>query len=127
MVVKDKLAVGDREIFMSFGLLNELSTIVQDATQIAALDLDPEIRTKTLNAIFAERTKSGRKTKDVEMDDLEISYQDVETALDWAKDHLMGFFIRRLESTAKVVEQTKTRMEKVESSLLGSNEGVSAT
>lgn len=128
MVIKDKLQLRDREIVMTFGLLNELSAIVQDPTRIGAMDLDPEIRAKVLDSIFAERTKSGRRKEPaVDIEDLDIPYTEFEKALDWAKEHVMGFFMRRMESTAKVADQTKERMKKVESSLFGSDESRSET
>lgn len=125
MVIKDKITVGDREIFMSFGLVNELCNIIKDPAQIHIFDLDENVRKAVIESIFAERTKSGRKTNVVELEDLEYSMSEIEKALDWAKEHVMNFFIRRLESTAKLADQTKDKMAKLESSLLGSETSLS--
>ena len=86
------------DLFMSYGLLTELSRTVPNLDAIPGLDLNHDVRDAFLGAIFAERSKSGKiKTKRA-VEDLDISIDDIERTLNWGKEHLMGFFLRRVEN-----------------------------
>lgn len=117
----------DRDIFMSFGLLNELTTIVGDPGAAAAITMNPDMRNKILTAALAKRKKSGKIEETVDIDDLDISINDVEALLDWVSGHVMSFFVRSLRKVAAVNAQYEAPLKDLVSSLGGSKSLVSAT
>lgn len=114
-----KLDGEDREIFMSFGLLNELSTLVDSPEQVAIIPLNPTLRSQVLGALFAKRKKSGKIEQAVDIEDLDISIAHAEAAMAWAMEHLTAFFIRALRKVVEVTEKNKNDIRGLESSLDG--------
>lgn len=129
MSVSDKITVKvddtDREIFLSFGLLNELTTIINDPARVAAISLDPELRTNVLNSVLATRRKNGKLEAPADVSDLDISIEDVEKLLEWASEHIMSFFVRSLRLVDKVSQQHQREVEGLVSSLAGSKNSAS--
>lgn len=123
-----KVGDEDREVFMSFGLLNELSIIVADPSRIGTMIIDPELRSKVLKACLAVRKKSGKIEKAVEdLDDVDISIEDVEKLIGWAMDHVMGFFLRALQKATTLSDEYRTQAEALLSSVTGSASSPSGT
>jgi hypothetical protein len=128
----DKLSItqdgNERELFMSYGLLNALSLLVGSPEVVPAMSLDDGLRAEILAAVLAERKVTGKVLKPVEdIDDIDISIDDIERILDWAGAHLMGFFMRRLAKSAKHVENHKELLEGLKSSMAGLKDLASAT
>lgn len=118
----------DRELFMSFGLLNELSILIGDPGIIASVPVNPDMRKAVLMSCLAERKKSGKIERPVaDFDDLDISIHDVEEILAWTMDHLMDFFVRSLKKVVQVTEAHKTDLASLGSSLGGSKASASPT
>ncbi|MES0134511.1 hypothetical protein NKJ88_06045 [Mesorhizobium sp. M0016] len=116
-----KLDEAERELFMSFGLLNELSILVGDPGRIASVPVNSDMRRDILMACLAVRKKSGKVEKPVaDFDDLDISISDVEAILTWTMDHLMDFFVRSLKKVNQVMATHKTDLDTLASSLAGS-------
>lgn len=123
-----KLNGEERELFMSFGLLNELATIVGDPARVPSIPVDADLREAVLMSCFAERKPSGKVIKDVEdYDDLDISIPDVEKTIDWAVEHLMSFFVRSLKKVVAVTKANEGDLKDLASFLAGSNASVSET
>lgn len=130
--MQDKLTVRigdkDREIFMSYGLLNTLTRVIGDPAVVPAIAIDPDLRGKVLAEVLAERKKSGKVSAAVkDIDDLEISIEDVELLIDWVMEHVMSFFVRRMEKISAISSRHEKTLKHLESSLDGSKGSVSAT
>jgi len=130
--MSDKLSVtfegNDRELFMSYGLLNELAKLVGSPEVAPSISLDEHLRAEVLAACLAERKPSGKVTQKVkDMDDLDISIDDIESILDWATEHVLNFFVRSLGKMLKRVEANKDVLEGLKSSLDGLQGSASAT
>lgn len=100
-----KLGSSEREIFMSFGLLQTLAKMVGPVTNIEVIPLimiDPEKAEEFLVEVLAERTPSGKVTSKPELLDHEISPEDVDRVIEWMVGHLLHFFIQKLMNLAKV-------------------------
>lgn len=110
----------EREIFMSFGLLNHLTTIVGDPARVASIPLNPELRREVLESVLAKRKPSGKLEEKIDLDDVDISIADVETLLDWVSGHVMSFFIRSLQKVAAVTQAHQTELASLVSFLDGS-------
>ena len=109
----------EQDVFMSFGLLNYLSSIVSDPSQVPAIPVTPVLRDGVLKALFAKRKKSGKVEEEVDYDDLDVSIEDAERALDFAMEHLTNFFIRALKKVVAMSERNREEMASLESSLDG--------
>lgn len=109
----------EREIFMSFALLNRLCFIVRDISNIPLLHLDPMMREAVLEEMLAERTKSGNVTKEVKIEEMEISLEDMESLLDFAGEHVVDFSIRVIEKATALQERNKDRLTTLQSTQVG--------
>jgi hypothetical protein len=105
---------------MSYGLLSELVALIKDPVNIGAVDFDDDLRESVLEAVFVPRKPSGKRTGGVDVDDLDYSVQDICSVLDWAKEHVLGFFLSRLEKTTALYKQEEDRMKGLNASLDGS-------
>lgn len=110
----------DREIFMSFGLLNELTKIVADPSRLGAINLDPELREEFLISLLSKRKKSGKIEEVVDFDDMEISIEDIEKVISWAQEHVMSFFVRSFRNIQQVTGKYQEEVTSLTSSLAGS-------
>jgi hypothetical protein len=130
--MSDKLSVtfegNERELFMSYGLLNDLAKLTGSPEIAASMSIDQHLREETLKLTLAERKASGKILKHVDdIDDLDMSVSDVEAILDWATEHVLSFFVRSLGKTMKRVEANRDVLEGLKSSLDGLQASVSAT
>lgn len=102
-----------REIFMSYGLINELSRIVQDPARIPAIYVDPDVRDAVLLAILAERNEAGKvlnKAKDIY--DFAVSLKDIDKMLGWAMTHLTDFFVQGVLQSRAQLDYQQERLPK---------------
>jgi len=128
----DKLTVTldgeERQLFMSFGLLNALSSLVEDPGRVPLIAAEPKTRTEVLRAVFAKRKRSGKIVEAVEdLDDIEVSVEDVEKVLHWVMEHTMGFFLRSAHMVIDVTERHKDKLEDLQSFMSGSQASASRT
>lgn len=114
-----KLDGEDRNIFLSFGLLNELSLLVNDISDLPSIPLNTRLRKQVLSACFATRKKSGKIEAEVDIDDVDVSIGDSERIIDWVVDHMMAFFLRSLKKVVLTTEANKIDMQDLGSSLNG--------
>jgi len=122
--LKDHITINqdgeDREIFMSFGLLNEITTLMGDPATAASVYFNPELREDVLKAALHQRTKTGKIERKVErLDDLDISLDVMEELLAWEVEHAIAFFGRAMERVLKMKGQLQGLQSDV-SSLNGS-------
>lgn len=130
--MNDKLSItfegSDREILMSYGLLNELAKIVGSPEIAPSIAIDENLREEVLAACLAERKASGKVTKKIDdMDDLELSIEDAERLLDWATEHVLSFFVRSLGKMVRRVESNRDVLAGLKSSLDGLEASASVT
>ena len=112
-----------RELFMSFGLLSELTRLAVSPDGSALFMLEPELRDKVRRSLLAERTPGGKIVTEIEdPDDLAVSIPDTERMLTWAMEHVLDFFVR----AALVVQETSDVMEKKVMDLRSSPNGSTA-
>lgn len=115
--MSDKLSIivngEEREIFMSFGLLNHLCNVVGTIENVPLISIDVELRNTILPLTLAERTKSGKLiNKELpEVDDFEITVEDGEKLLEWVTDHAGNFFIKALETARRLESNNKDRLQ----------------
>lgn len=112
----------DREVFMSYGLLNELSKVIGEPTAVGALGLDPELTEQVLGLVLTPRSKSGKPTGPApELLDVELTLEQVDDLLTWVASHLLDFFIRNLSRADRLGKERKTELERLGLLSTGSN------
>lgn len=107
----DRLTVvvggNSKELFMSFGLLNELCRLYGDVHAATQVTLNPDLRDVTMISLFSERDENGLipEGKEVRLAKLEISLDDAERVLNWAADHAIYFFLTALKRAVEAQKQ----------------------
>lgn len=102
----------DRDIFMSFGLVDALSRLVAGSPElIAQIDLNPELRETALICLLAERKKSGKIITEPDLAELDISIDDIERLLAWATESLMAFLVRSVQRVTSLAERHSKILE----------------
>lgn len=114
-----KLNDSDRELFMSFGLLNRVTKILGGTEGVEALARDPDLQEKVLLEVFTVREKG----KDIEvpesLDDISISLEDVSNVLEWVGGHVIDFFMTQAERATKNLQKESKRMGDLKSTADG--------
>lgn len=105
--LKYKLAGEEREAVMTYGLLNELVSLVRDLQEVADFYTSPDLRNKSILSVVAERTKTGKVlTKTENVDDLDIEIEDVDAILAWVTTHVTAFFIRSMNRLSQGLSES---------------------
>lgn len=101
----------DEEIFMSFGLLNSITRHVGDPDNISLITLNADLREIILKEMIAKRTPTGKVIEERQIDEIEISLDDIENLLEFAAEHATDFLIRALEKTNARSKQYQERLK----------------
>lgn len=103
------------EIFMSFGLLDELCRIVGEIDSVPFIGVSHEMRRQVLAAVFAERTKSGKIIKSVDWEDLELDPDTVIRLLAWVAEHVLNFFMLQLNTLKELTSKNEDQLKALQS------------
>lgn len=98
----------EREIKMTYGLLNELVSMVGDIEEIAKFYVDETLRNKALVSVLSERSNTGKITAKADMEEIDIEIEDIDQLLSWVAAHVTGFFIRSLTNLADKMKDFPT-------------------
>ena len=114
--------IGDQphEVTMFFGRLDELAEVVGNFERLPEVDFHAPTRRAVLDICLAPRDERGRRTDTEWSLPPEMSIEDGEAVLDFAKEHLVDFFIGRLEKHLRSLQANGERLAGVSSSLSGS-------
>lgn len=115
----------EREVFMSFALLNRLAYLVGNPEQVGIMMLDPVVRETALTELLAERTKGGKVINQKALDEYEVSLEEVEKLLDWAAEHVLNFTIRVAEKSTAHATKHQDRLLSLTSTAIGLANSVS--
>jgi hypothetical protein len=112
----------ERTIFMSFGLLNEISALVQSPENVPELSFNSTVSTAALHLMLAPRDKRGNilPEGDEPAVPLDLDPAIAEQLLDWAGAHVLDFFVRRLAKSAQLYATRADQLAAAGSSLTSS-------
>lgn len=123
--------IGDEEVtlFMSFGLLDKLTTKFGDVTNAVENSMfDSEQRTDVLRIVLQKRGEYGKYPKaeaeKLDMEDVPISVDDVTNIFKWVLEHVSDFFLRAAENVMSVQEANMARQEALKPSSTPSAPGL---
>lgn len=105
------------ELFMSFGLLNEILPVVNDIHLIAQIAIDEGLRKQVLEIVFAERDENGNITEPLNMFTLRVSPSDIQIVIGWVASHCLDFFLTALEKVVETHEPHKARIQGASNSM----------
>jgi len=99
-------------ITMSYGLFNEIMRVVPSPEQITQLIVtDPDLRDYVIRRML---TGNKRVTKDEDMVDpfeLDIDMDRIDDLVTWVAEHVLHFFMKSAEKTAKIGERYQGQIE----------------
>ena len=114
-----KISDKSTDVTMVFGRLNELAEVVGSFERLPAVDFHYPTRTAVLDILLSPRDERGRRIEGETVNLHELSIEDAEAALDFAKEHLADFFLGRLEKHLVTIKSNGERLTAVGSSLSG--------
>jgi hypothetical protein len=115
------------EVTMYFGRLHELAEVVQAYELLPEVDFNPTIRAAVLDICLSPRDERGRRIEGDSVNLHQLTVEDGEAVLDFAKEHLSDFFLGRLEWQLRAVQGSAERLTAVGSLLSGSAASASET
>lgn len=101
-----------KDLFMSFGLLNDLLKIIHDIPNVQIIAMDAGLRAEVLEAVFATRDTKGAITETTPVSALPLSKTDAHRVLEWVGAHALDFFLEALERAVKLMEPHHERLVK---------------
>jgi len=108
-----------REIKMTFGLLNRMAQLIGDIDNVMMVNVDPALQEMVLLEVLAIRDKDGLIQKKGDLDEYDLTTEQYMQILEWVADHLVGFMLKSLEKTKAL----RDRHEKTINSLMSSSTG----
>ena len=106
-----------RTIFMSFGLLAELTTIVKDVDSLGRIHVDPEVREEVLKILLSDRDEKGKISTEHNVYSVPMMPPDAISLLNWVHDHVAAYFMDALQKMSKTAGALQGVMETMMSSL----------
>ena len=115
------ITIGDKstDVTMFFGRLNELAEVIGAFERLPEVDFNFPTRTAVLDILLSPRDERGRRIEGESMNLHELTVDDGEALLDFAKEHLADFFLGRLEKHLVTIKNSGERLTAVGSSLNG--------
>jgi hypothetical protein len=99
-----------KEVFMSFGLLNEISRAVGDVEQIGMISVDPDMRETVLKILLSERDEEGNIVKNFNMITAKITMDEVNRLIEWVADNVFDFFLKALGGAKRLQQKNEPRV-----------------
>lgn len=104
----------EKKIFMSFGLLNQLSAIGGTIQDLPLLQSESSIRDAVFALTLSTRDSEGKilKAYHPDSEDFQLSIEQGELLLAWVVAHLQDFFIKRLKCQQELQIRTNEVLQK---------------
>ena len=95
----------DKELFMSFALLNILTGYFRSPDELDQILLNPDVRASILTELLSERNETGRITKNFDINKMVVDQDHILDLFEWVAEHIETFFM-------KALKRAKNRMKK---------------
>lgn len=110
----------DRTLFMSFGLLNELCSLVGSAERVPLIDADADLAASVIAVVLIPRFPNGKPSvNSADYVEPGITMKQADEILDWVKENVLDFFCRRIEANLKLLDANKDRLKQIGLSVSG--------
>lgn len=111
-LVVQKVDGQTQELFMSFALLNRLTTLVGGAEGVLTLVNDSELQQSVIIEVLTVR-KKGEPEQAPLLEDIELTLDSVGDVLDWVGGHISNFLLQRAEKTTQAQAALMERASKL--------------
>jgi hypothetical protein len=108
-----KLDGVDREVKMTYGLLQKLCSKFTTVGQIQNLDTDFDLQNYMINELLDERDGNSTRLNPEKNYAYGLSVDEGEKLTVWISEHVANFFISRLENQTKAQKQLEDLIEKM--------------
>ena len=100
------------EIFMSYALLNRLTYIIKDVTNIPLVMTNPVVQTALLKELLVERDTKGKAIdlEEFNPEDADVPLDQVTDLLNFACEHVLDFYLAGLEKSVALQSRSQNRM-----------------
>lgn len=113
-------ADGHPPIFMSYGLLNRLVSVVGDPTQVEAIYTDPLLQAAVVIQVLGKYDDQKQEFVPANPDTIQLPPAVISEMLGWITEHILDFFLRSLEKAQKLGEEYQPKLKAFQSSPTGS-------
>ncbi len=110
----------EKQIKMTFGLLNILCRAVGDVDSAATVNFDPVLRHTFLVEMLSDRDAKGKIKEAIDVDTLDLDVDAASDLIAWAGDHVLDFFLKGLEKTKALQERHQNRIKALMPTPVGS-------
>lgn len=100
-----------RVIFMSYGLLNRLSTIVGEPDNLPAVYLDPMLQGTVMSHLLGTYDAATKQFEPQDVDDIQLSPLVIADLLAWVSEHIIDFFVLTLQNAKGLEARYKVLAE----------------
>jgi len=101
----------ERDIKMTFGLLNNLCRKVGDIDGAATIMMNVDLRDGVLIELLSDRDKNGRITEPLDLNTLNVDMDAVVDLVDWTQEHVLDFFLKGLEKAKGLQDRNLHRIK----------------
>ncbi len=105
----DSITVNGQEIFMSFGLLNRLDSLIGGPDQIPNITVNAALRMAVMENLFSKYDSKGQITQEADLENMHLNPADTTRLLRWVGAHLFHFFIQGLQGMDQLATQFQTQ------------------
>lgn len=99
-----------KRLFMSFGLLNRLASLIGGVDGVPLLAENTDLQRQVLLEVFTEREKGVPRYIPDSLDEIEVSLDDIIIILDWVGGHVLNFFLNSTEAVLRRTQKEQSRM-----------------
>jgi hypothetical protein len=101
----------EKQVKMTFGMLNILCRAVGDVDSAASVNFDPVLRQVFLVELLSARDVKGKITEPFDLDTADMDIGQAGELIAWAGDHVLDFFLKGLEKTKALQERHQGRIK----------------
>ncbi len=98
----------DKEVFMSFALLNTITGYFRTAEELEQILLNPDVRASVITELLSERNETGRITKNFDINTMKADPDQILDLLEWVSEHVETFFMKALQRAKQRMKKKQT-------------------
>ena len=98
----------DKEVFMSFALLNTITGYFRNAEELEQILLNSDVRASVITELLSERNETGRITKNFDINRMKADPDQILDLLEWVSEHVETFFMKALQRAKQRMKKKQT-------------------
>lgn len=99
---------------MTYGLFNEIMKVIPNPAQITDLIInDPFLRDYVIRRVLTGNKRVETEEDLIDPFDLDLDIDDLDDLVAWIGEHVLHFFMKSAEKTAKIGERYQSTVEEL--------------